>query len=59
MPGAFSYAQKQCGLYLDEAKAEKKDLCLSGKGLAYNVTVVDAAGDTPRIDDRIAAVPGL
>jgi hypothetical protein len=52
---SFCAPKKQCGLYLDKAKAAKKDLCLSGKGLAYNVTVVGAAGDAPRIDDRVAA----
>jgi hypothetical protein len=54
---SFFAPKKQCGLYLDWAKAAKKDLCLSGKGLAYNVTVVDVAGDVPRIDDRVAAEP--
>jgi hypothetical protein len=57
MPGAFG-PKKQCGLYLGQGKGRKKDLACLGKGLAYNVTVVDAAGDVPRIDDRVAAEPG-
>jgi len=35
----------------------KKDLASLGKGLAYNVTVVDVAGENPRIDDHAAAAP--
>jgi len=42
----------------DGAKAANKtDLACLGKGLAYNVTVVDVAGETPRIDDHVAAAP--
>jgi len=42
----------------DGAKAaNKKDLASLGKGLAYNVTVVDVAGEHPRIDDHAAAAP--
>jgi hypothetical protein len=41
----------------DQAKAAKKDLACLGKGLAYNVTVADVAGDVPRNDDHAAAVP--
>jgi hypothetical protein len=43
MPGAHTGAQKQCGLYLEQAKAaNKKTFAGLGKGLAYNVTVVGA-----------------
>jgi hypothetical protein len=49
-------AQKSnAAFYLGKAKAAKKDLASLGKGLAYNVSVVDRAGGTPRIDDPIAA----
>jgi len=51
--------KKQCGLYLEQAKAaNEKTFAGLGKGLAYNVTVVDGAGETPRIDDTITAAPG-
>jgi hypothetical protein len=57
MPGARR-APKQCGLYLERAKAEKKDLAHLGKGLAYNAGVVPGAGGVPRLDDPEAAASG-